>query len=55
MEDKIKEILNNVEFLHGVPVQAPQKTVDAIIALFKKEYDRGYKKGKHNAIYENEV
>lgn len=36
MRDKITEILSNVEFLHGVPVQAPQKTIDDIVAFFEQ-------------------
>jgi len=36
LKQEAREILSNVEFLHGIPVQVPKETVERILSLIDK-------------------
>lgn len=36
-ESRLREVLSNVEFLHGVPVSAPAKVIDDVLTIFSQE------------------
>ena len=58
IKQQLREILNNVEFLHRVPVKAPEETIVKIEKLFylavEQEKERVLKqveKGVHDVIW----
>lgn len=64
LEQELRTILSNVEFMHGVPVSAPKKTIDELLQfilsreeklktrmkekLYQEGFNAGFEVGVHH-------